>query len=52
MVAAHKTICARLKRRAARRLRAAPLEFGDPLKKDLKPEKDFDVNAKTSTTSR
>jgi hypothetical protein len=23
-----------------------PLEFGDPAKKDLKPEKDFDVNAK------
>jgi 2-haloacid dehalogenase len=47
MVAAHKDDL-----RAAQRagLRAAfvqrPLEFGDPAKKDLKPEKDFDVNAK------
>ena len=47
MVAAHKDDL-----RAAQRagLRAAfvqrPLEFGDPVKKDLKPEKDFDVNAK------
>jgi len=47
MVAAHKDDL-----RAAQRagLRAAfvqrPLEFGDPGKKDLKPEKDFDVNAK------
>ena len=46
MVAAHKNDL-----RAAQRagLRAAfvqrPLEFGDPAKKDLKPEKDFDVNA-------
>jgi 2-haloacid dehalogenase len=47
MVAAHKDDL-----RAAQRagLRAAfvrrPLEFGDPSKKDLKPERDFDVNAK------
>ena len=46
MVAAHKDDL-----RAAQRagLRAAfvqrPLEFGDPAKKDVKPEKDFDVNA-------
>lgn len=46
MVAAHKDDL-----RAAQRagLRAAfvqrPLEFGDPAKKDLKPEKDFDLNA-------
>ena len=46
MVAAHKNDL-----RAAQKagLRAAfvkrPLEFGDPGKKDLKPEKDFDVNA-------
>ena len=47
MVAAHKDDL-----RAAQRagLRAAfvqrPLEFGDPARKDLKPEKDFDVNAR------
>lgn len=47
MVAAHKDDL-----RAAQRagLRAAfvqrRLEFGDPAKKDVKPEKDFDVNAK------
>jgi 2-haloacid dehalogenase len=47
MVAAHKDDL-----RAAQRagLRAAfvqrPTEFGDPAKKDLKPEKDFDINAK------
>ena len=46
MVAAHKDDL-----RAAQRagLRTAfvqrPMEFGDPAKKDLKPEKDFDVNA-------
>ena len=46
MVAAHKDDL-----RAAQRagMRAAfvrrPLEFGDPAKKDLKPEKDFDLNA-------
>jgi 2-haloacid dehalogenase len=46
-VAAHKNDL-----RAAQKagLRAAfvqrPLEFGDAAKKDLKPEKDFDVNAK------
>lgn len=47
MVAAHKND---LRAAQATGLRAAfvqrPLEFGDPLKKDLKPEKDFDVNAK------
>jgi 2-haloacid dehalogenase len=47
MVAAHKDDL-----RAAQRagLRATfvqrPLEFGDPAKKDVKPEKDFDVNAR------
>ena len=46
MVAAHKNDL-----RAAQKtgLRAAfiarPMEFGDPKKKDVKPEKDFDVNA-------
>ncbi len=46
MVAAHKDD---LRAAQAAGLRAAfvqrPLEFGDPAKKDLKPEKDFDVNA-------
>ena len=46
MVAAHKND---LRAAQAAGLRAAfvqrPLEFGDPAKKDLKPEKDFDVNA-------
>ena len=46
MVAAHKND---LRAAQAAGLRAAfvqrPLEFGDPVKKDLKPEKDFDVNA-------
>jgi len=47
MVAAHKSD---LRAAQAAGLRAAfvqrPLEFGDPAKKDLKPEKTFDVNAK------
>jgi 2-haloacid dehalogenase len=47
MVAAHKND---LRAAQATGLRAAfvqrPLEFGDTVKKDLKPEKDFDVNAK------
>jgi len=47
MVAAHKND---LRAAQATGLRAAfvqrPLEFGDPLEKDLKPQKDFDVNAK------
>ena len=46
MVAAHKDD---LRAALAAGLRAAfvqrPWEFGDPAKKDLKPEKDFDVNA-------
>jgi len=46
MVAAHKND---LRAAQAAGLRAAfvqrPLEYGDPAKKDLKPEKDFDVNA-------
>jgi 2-haloacid dehalogenase len=46
MVAAHKDD---LSAAQAAGLRAAfvqrPLEFGDPAKKDLKPEKNFDVNA-------
>ena len=46
MVAAHK---GDLRAAQAAGLRAAfvqrPLEFGDQVKKDLKPEKDFDVNA-------
>ena len=46
MVAAHKDD---LRAAQAAGLRAAfvqrPWEFGDPAKKDLKPEKDFDVNA-------
>lgn len=46
MVAAHKSD---LRAAQATGLRAAfvqrPLEFGDTAKKDLKPEKDFDVNA-------
>ena len=46
MVAAHKND---LRAAQAAGLRAAfvqrPFEFGDPVKKDLKPEKDFDVNA-------
>ena len=46
MVAAHKSD---LRAAQATGLRAAfvqrPLEFGDQVKKDLKPEKDFDVNA-------
>jgi len=46
MVAAHKND---LRAAQAAGLRAAfvqrPLEFGDPTKKDVKPEKDFDVNA-------
>ena len=47
MVAAHKND---LRAAQAAGLRAAfvqrPLEFGDPVKKDVKPEKDFDVNAR------
>ena len=47
MVAAHKSD---LRAAQAAGLRAAfvlrPLEYGDPAKKDLKPDKDFDVNAK------
>ena len=47
MVAAHKSD---LRAAQAAGLRAAfvqrPLEFGDPVKKDLKPEKTFDFNAK------
>jgi 2-haloacid dehalogenase len=47
MVAAHKSD---LRAAQAAGLRAAfvtrPLEHGDKVKKDLKPEKDFDVNAK------
>ncbi len=47
MVAAHKDD---LRAAQAAGLRAAhiarPLEFGDPAKKDVKPEKDFDLNAK------
>jgi 2-haloacid dehalogenase len=46
MVAAHKND---LRAAQAAGLRAAfvqrPFEFGDPVKKDLKPERDFDVNA-------
>ena len=46
MVAAHKND---LRAAQAAGLRAAfvqrPLEFGDPVKKDLKPEKNFDLNA-------
>ena len=47
MVAAHKND---LRAAQSAGLRAAfvqrPLEFGDPAKKDVKPEKDFDVNAR------
>jgi len=46
MVAAHKND---LRAAQAAGLRAAfvqrPFEFGDPVRKDLKPERDFDVNA-------